>query len=302
MVSARGSSPLSRGIQNPGRESPPAARIIPALAGNTKWWHDPWYRLGDHPRSRGEYKIQAENRRLLHGSSPLSRGIRRGRKRQHTPPRIIPALAGNTVHHVPARPQGPDHPRSRGEYSRRGIADQMLDGSSPLSRGILRWRQRRVFRVRIIPALAGNTRVATARTASCSDHPRSRGEYILRGIGPRGEDGSSPLSRGILTGQHGRNEHLGIIPALAGNTGRTITARIGARDHPRSRGEYKGVYRVTGSLEGSSPLSRGIPLRRLWRRHYARIIPALAGNTWLRPCLTACREDHPRSRGEYTSK
>ena len=50
----------------------------------------------------------------------------------------------------------------------------------------------------IIPALAGNTAAAGLYDVTRPDHPRSRGEYTyVTNIGVQ-NDGSSPLSRGIL--------------------------------------------------------------------------------------------------------
>ena len=112
----------------------------------------------------------------------------------------------------------PDHPRSRGEYSygRSGSYAQL--GSSPLSRGILLCYPVDNTPVRIIPALAGNTRFILRLAFFISDHPRSRGEYP---DSPRVNShfpGSSPLSRGILTDVDGQPATERIIPALAGNT------------------------------------------------------------------------------------
>ena len=153
------------------------------------------------------------------------------------------------------------------------------EGSSPLSRGILRPVQIRRRIPGIIPALAGNTYWVRPSRASISDHPRSRGEYPPpRRLGDRAA-GSSPLSRGILGGAFQGLSQARIIPALAGNTcAKSSRTRLN-RDHPRSRGEYgKGVYCEYGNV-GSSPLSRGIlrPAHRCML--LGGIIPALAGNT-----------------------
>ena len=51
------------------------------------------------------------------------------------------------------------------------------------------------------------------------------------------------------------------------------------KDHPRSRGEYKRCHRNRVYQNGSSPLSRGIPVNRGKEVVEDRIIPALAGNT-----------------------
>ena len=135
------------------------------------------------------------------------------------------------------------------------------------------------MRLRIIPALAGNTDSSVAVRCGARDHPRSRGEYLTRAEYVFGEDGSSPLSRGIL----GQFLHAAggfrIIPALAGNTRGSVGDRFRRRDHPRSRGEYTSSPHPKDQKNGSSPLSRGIRFILRFRRDPVGIIPALAGNT-----------------------
>ena len=235
------------------------------------------------------------------GSSPLSRGIRALGLSDSAALGIIPALAGNTWGPAKQAHQWPDHPRSRGEYQPVATVVLAVLGSSPLSRGIRPWRRWRRCRCGIIPALAGNTKVFQATAGNMRDHPRSRGEYNRVANSPESLGGSSPLSRGIrfvfvCQGCHGR-----IIPALAGNTSIRPRSARSRPDHPRSRGEYGGGDAGVVVDPGSSPLSRGIHHSRYRRRHAGRIIPALAGNTSGR--VSHCRtcEDHPRSRGEYSS-
>ncbi len=172
-------------------------------------------------------------------------------------------------------------------------------GSSPLSRGILTPSRHRSCRLRIIPALAGNTKPPQQLNTGPQDHPRSRGEYEVSTTSTRSCGGSSPLSRGIRKSLEGCRVMIRIIPALAGNTPtptlsawtRAIipalagnTRHHGARrgwgcDHPRSRGEYGIVPGCSVQPGRSSPLSRGIPA---------------STSTPRTPC-----GDHPRSRGEY---
>ena len=255
-----GSSPLSRGIQQGTLLGQRAGRIIPALAGNTPPIPEPRRILWDHPRSRGEYPRTVVTQDGVLGSSPLSRGIlgagRTLQSRLRSSPLsrgipylqkhtlglvpIIPALAGNTYVHKKPLIQATDHPRSRGEYSRRGIADQMLDRSSPLSRGI--------------PLFSEGILVEPY------DHPRSRGEYhsVVAALLHRLR--SSPLSRGIRFVWGRWSGTAPIIPALAGNTSATQRRTFGWPDHPRSRGEYGGGGQVRPAGGRSSPLSRGIHL------------------------------------------
>ena len=111
--------------------------------------------------------------------------------------------------------------------------------------------------------------------------------------------GSSPLSRGIPqrhVSQHGRPW---IIPALAGNTFAYYLHIHHPRDHPRSRGEYLVMMVCSFFGLGSSPLSRGIPIRSAPSPPDIGIIPALAGNTHSSASPCPGHRDHPRSRGEY---
>ena len=175
--------------------------------------------------------------------------------------RIIPALAGNTGS-VSTPPRSPgDHPRSRGEYLSAPTALPTAIGSSPLSRGI-HGREGGRFRISgIIPALAGNTQTRQARSWRPQDHPRSRGEYCPMLFGVIFRPGSSPLSRGIHYLIFLVCECGGIIPALAGNTTKVAPPMKTRADHPRSRGEYSLDISAINALDGSSPLSRGLPLR-----------------------------------------
>ena len=256
-------------------------RIIPALAGNTPRRVIEGDYLTDHPRSRGEYASVGDGVFRASGSSPLSRGILGLRTRAAGPPRIIPALAGNTRTAPGRTVTRRDHPRSRGEYDVVAERERGAVGSSPLSRGI---RFRAEFHPggeRIIPALAGNTSCCSFFGSVRGDHPRSRGEYEgAKHVTPH-HRGSSPLSRGIHDMRAAGKADRGIIPALAGNTCGRFPRLNGGPDHPRSRGEYV--------------------LHHPSQKLLARIIPALAGNTGAASRDQAKAWDHPRSRGEYMS-
>ena len=196
-MSRTGSSPLSRGIPQESSPGAPERRIIPALAGNTANYKLPTVLAADHPRSRGEYGAAKMSELSEFGSSPLSRGILLATCKDHTTPRIIPALAGNTGIVYWTQPVRADHPRSRGEYTALAARRQQKAGSSPLSRGIRCHGVWSRSRDRIIPALAGNTPTGTPAAPLTRDHPRSRGEYVGQGMLSGGPFGSSPLSRGI---------------------------------------------------------------------------------------------------------
>ena len=73
-----------------------------------------------------------------------------------------------------------------------------------------------------------------------------------------------------------------------------------SRDHPRSRGVYRGSGTRTGRDRGPSPLARGLRLSSETARRTGRIIPARAGFTAVQRDGAQDGPDHPRSRGVYT--
>ena len=90
----------------------------------------------------------------------------------------------------------------------------------------------------IIPACAGNI---AARCAPCSpgrDHPRVCGEHVIGEVVYFVLPGSSPRVRGTLAVGEVGMQHLGIIPACAGNIVGHIFALDGQGDHPRVCGEH----------------------------------------------------------------
>ena len=92
--------------------------------------------VGDHPRSRGEYKSGYVIAIHGKGSSPLARGIFGDIGVTIYTLGIIPARAGNINLPFDKSVFHRDHPRSRGEYIFRSLCAVFLQGSSPLARGI----------------------------------------------------------------------------------------------------------------------------------------------------------------------
>ena len=119
--------------------------------------------------------------------------------------------------------------------------------------------------------------------------------------GTIGDDGSSPLVRGqhrLVREQHHR---IRIIPARAGPTPCSPTARTPATDHPRSCGANCGGYGGDDACDGSSPLVRGQPVNRSHCPFWSRIIPARAGPTLPSKSEVGTATDHPRSCGANRS-
>ena len=193
------------------------------------------------------------------GSSPLARGLRPPLGARNRGRGIIPARAGFTDYPRWRGHRPRDHPRSRGVYHRDKPALTVLDGSSPLARGLQ----------------------STCHCSAChtSDHPRSRGVYPRRRGARMTAAGSSPLARGLRPTARPCGPTTGIIPARAGFTPGAGQAPADGTDHPRSRGVYPAAQDGEWEVSGSSPLARGLLPRPPRRACARRIIPARAGFT-----------------------
>ena len=243
LISYLGSSPLARGLRMVLAVVMLRSRIIPARAGFTTSTVTGLDHSPDHPRSRGVYPPAASTPALWAGSSPLARGLRRQRRRHRRSRGIIPARAGFTLASAPAA--------------------WRASGSSPHARGLRPLPGHSVRHAGIIPARAGFTFLRDASLAAILDHPRSRGVYNDRWQASWNAAGSSPLARGLLVRRRGQGDDHRIIPARAGFTNFTHRGRRRSSDHPRSRGVYTVVKVDSVPSLGSSPLARGLRLRRI---------------------------------------
>ena len=154
----------------------------------------------------------------------------------------------------------------------------------------------------IIPACAGSTSGRPSRERPWRDHPRMRGEHADKVNQQVVDMGSSPYARGAQAFGRKSSSPAGIIPACAGSTQGSHHGRLFPGDHPRMRGEHLGRSPEVGVLLGSSPHARGAPLRTRGRRAAAGIIPACAGSTLRRRPVGVGGGDHPRMRGEHSTR
>ena len=74
---------------------------------------------------------------------------------------------------------------------------------------------------------------------------------------------------------------------------------MAAEDHPRIRGEHLRRASRRGGTGGSSPHTRGAPVKMAPDLRTSRIIPAYAGSTHQASSRRTTTEDHPRIRGEH---
>ena len=254
-----GSSPHTRGAPTSCRWWRSRPRIIPAYAGSTSSRSPRRYRLPDHPRIRGEHHVPLIDSVWQPGSSPHTRGARRGPSSRFHRVGIIPAYAGSTP--------------------RVSLINFDSEGSSPHTRGARADERGRLVVLGIIPAYAGSTSPRCSIRRLSGDHPRIRGEHADHELAEGVHEGSSPHTRGA--------------PPMS------CRPRKSRRDHPRIRGEHLLTTPSSPWNAGSSPHTRGALHDRVGGQAWSRIIPAYAGSTRQFSGRFARRPDHPRIRGEH---
>ena len=235
------------------------------------------------------------------GSSPRTRGTALVGLAAIAERRFIPAHAGNSCSTRPTRSCATVHPRARGEQKRPMTDGQKAAGSSPRTRGTDARGGEAGRAVRFIPAHAGNRNRGGEHGLDTAVHPRARGEQDTEPPWDAGRNGSSPRTRG--TGASGRPTQgpPRFIPAHAGNSCTSFTARFDCTVHPRARGEQlPGAHRMAES-HGSSPRTRGTAAYDGARAADVRFIPAHAGNSLIGGTVSATSAVHPRARGEQCS-
>ena len=170
--------------------------ITPAHAGKSL------LRLGtgggnkDHPRTRGEKRIEEARRIADRGSPPHTRGKAWGAASLRTEFRITPAHAGKSASSRATGGAITDHPRTRGEKFLIIADTQGSTGSPPHTRGKATITSARRFIIRITPAHAGKSAKLSITRDERRDHPRTRGEKFLLRRYKIAKLGSPPHTRG----------------------------------------------------------------------------------------------------------
>ena len=172
--------------------------LIPAHAGSTILAGLMDKALRAHPRSRGEHAIVEGDDFSGAGSSPLTRGALGSTSRDEHQQGLIPAHAGSTAVGVDECGVFGAHPRSRGEHLGSYDNEELLGGSSPLTRGARLGHARIPCLSGLIPAHAGSTSAFVFGHVCEWAHPRSRGEHHGLNLRVFSYVGSSPLTRGAL--------------------------------------------------------------------------------------------------------
>ena len=172
------------------------------------------------------------------------------------------------------------------------------EGSPPHARGKEEDESHGSHTERITPACAGKRHGAELRQQLVEDHPRMRGEKPSGPCPGTCGMGSPPHARG--KDLHIRIEAviLGITPACAGKSLKSMCGLSKARDHPRMRGEKLYFAPLVFGTLGSPPHARGKALHRARKAAPLRITPACAGKSRITAATLTAMRDHPRMRVE----
>ena len=135
--------------------------------------------------------------------------------------------------------------------------NQAEDGSSPRVRGTLCHAPRQCWRIRFIPACAGNTASKRIVCIGAPVHPRVCGEHSRPPPARPRSTGSSPRVRGTPRWRAWPPFGAGFIPACAGNTLADAAEVAGYAVHPRVCGEHSRRVCHASVCGGSSPRVRG---------------------------------------------
>ena len=109
-------------------------------------------------------------------------------------------------------------------------------------------------------------------------HPRGCGEHILQRMACQRRVGSSPRVRGTLRNTLLKRQHIGLIPAGAGNISTCAEAASSRGAHPRGCGEHVSDESICPPCKGSSPRVRGTCTWSGRILSLIGLIPAGAGN------------------------
>jgi len=258
---------------------PTRRRFIPARAGNSFSVRSCKNVATVHPRACGEQGFRVKDQVVHLGSSPRVRGtVHQGRIGSGLF-RFIPARAGNRFSSTVASAKVTVHPRACGEQVLLQLRNGFQDGSSPRVRGTVSMGRGGPAPFRFIPARAGNSFRALARTCRLAVHPRACGEQMRTSNATPSMCGSSPRVRGTVLLSCKTFGVQRFIPARAGNRLTPLQPGQLWAVHPRACGEQGATGLHIGYNGGSSPRVRGTGRQCGPPSKTQRFIPARAGNS-----------------------
>jgi len=165
--SLTGSPPRTRGPFTRRLHSSLHYRITPAHAGTIPALTCLPAVVEDHPRARGDHKLEKEVYLTEQGSPPRTRGPLCVTRHPDSLDGITPAHAGTMRFDPQGRCPTGDHPRARGDHPNSRISLIFILGSPPRTRGPLIQQSLKFIHNRITPAHAGTIK---EKDAMCDGH------------------------------------------------------------------------------------------------------------------------------------
>ena len=171
----KGLSPPTRGNLQPRPQLQLAPRSIPAHAGEPGSSSPSTRPLGVYPRPRGGTHAGLRYTSHAEGLSPPTRGNLQPRPQLQLAPRSIPAHAGEPLGLRPPSTTRGVYPRPRGGTEPLRVADAVVTGLSPPTRGNHRRSNRHRDYWGSIPAHAGEPGSKVIPPTGSEVYPRPRG-------------------------------------------------------------------------------------------------------------------------------
>ncbi len=113
---------------------------------------------------------------------------------------------------------------------------------------------------------------------------------------------SAPHARGPQDSLDLHADGVGTTPARAGTTGCPTVPRSTSWDHPRTRGDHCTTTVTTGPPRGPPPHARGPRHPRRGSHRGVGTTPARAGTTLPQRATDQEKRDHPRTRGDHSTR
>ena len=165
-----------------------------------------------------------------------------------------------------------------GEPGKGAGQKEMAQGLSPRGRGTQALEEQVDLGLRSIPAWAGNPSTRRPPAQKPWVYPRVGGEPSAPYCVMKSKIGLSPRGRGTQLLIDQQAQHIGSIPAWAGNPSQTSGASWCGPVYPRVGGEPLDLSFPHVSRNGLSPRGRGTQLLIDLQAQHIGSIPAWAGN------------------------
>ena len=172
-----------------------------------------------------------------------------------------------------------DHPRMRGEKTLASVSGGSWLGSPPHARGKELSIGLYSKFIGITPACAGKSAIHYICSMDTKDHPRMRGEKLIRSNNQSTTWGSPPHARGKGLALVQAGHIVGITPACAGKSVHILRLLETGGDHPRMRGEKRPSSGRCRRSWGSPPHARGKVELEMMCNYDLGITPACAGKS-----------------------